>query len=335
MSAWRSDDYSNSFAKVRAGVRNSRNIALIDFLKLLRPNYAVVYRDIAIGYVAIMVTVLVAIEAERWEAPFWVVAPITGLLVGFWIAYLQLFIHEGAHWNLAADRDASDRVCNRLISWWAGLEVSRYRRVHFQHHRALGTTEDSEISYFFPLNFIFFAKGLLGIRAIEVFLAREALAKPPAEKATAVKKNPPRAIPALHREMIFGALFHIGCIVALLYFGYWAAAAGWAFGVGGVFPLFGALRQMLEHRSEEARADVDYRLTDHGAMARMFDDGVLARTLGGAGFNRHLLHHWEPTVSYTRLVDLEAFLLDTHLAEIIRARKTTYGRTFVRLIRRN
>lgn len=331
MSAWRSDDYSNSFGKVRAGVRNSSDVALIDFLKTLRPNYTIVYRDIAIGYIAIAVTVPVAITAEQWGAPFLVVTPITGLLIGFWIAYLQLFIHEGAHWNLAADRDASDRLCNRLISWWAGLEVSKYRRVHFQHHRALGTTQDSEISYFFPLNLIFFAKGLLGIRAIEVFLAREALAKP---AATGVK-NSPRIVPSPHKEMVVGALFHLVCILSLLYFGYWAVAAGWALGVGGVFPLFGALRQLLEHRSEEARPDVDYRLTDHGAMARMFDDGAFARTLGGAGFNRHLLHHWEPTVSYTRLADLEAFFLDTDLAEIIRDRRTTYGRTFVRLMKRN
>ena len=250
MSASRSEDYSNSFGKVRAGVRNSRNVALIDFLKSLRPNYTIVYRDVAIGYIAIAVTVLVAITAEQGGVPFLVVTPITGLLIGFWIAYLQLFIHEGAHWNLAEDRDASDRLCNRLISWWAGLEVSRYRRVHFQHHRALGTTQDSEISYFFPLNLIFFVKGLLGIRAIEVFLAREALAKPAATEAATGAKNPPRIVPSLHKEMVVGALFHLVCIVSLLYFGYWAVAAGWALGVGGVFPLFGALRQLLEHRSE-------------------------------------------------------------------------------------
>jgi hypothetical protein len=90
---------------------------------------------------------------------------------------------------------------------------------------------------------------------------------------------------------------------------------------------------LLEHRAEDARADVDYRVTDHGAVSRMFGDSLVARTFGGAGFNRHLLHHWEPTVSYTRLAELERFLLDTDAAAVVQARRTTYGETLVRLMR--
>ena len=41
----------------------------------------------------------------------------------------------------------------------------------------------------------------------------------------------------------------------------------------------------------------------HGTSAK--GDGPLASTLGGAGFNRHLLHHWEPKISYTRFRELE------------------------------
>jgi hypothetical protein len=40
------------------------------------------------------------------------------------------------------------------------IDVRDYRKVHFQHHRALGTVDDSEISYFFPLNLMFFVKGV-------------------------------------------------------------------------------------------------------------------------------------------------------------------------------
>jgi fatty acid desaturase len=65
----------------------------------------------------------------------------------------------------------------------------------------------------------------------------------------------------------------------------------------------------------------------------VFGDGLIARTFGGAGFNRHLLHHWEPGISYTRLPDLEHFLNDTDLRPIMESRKTTYGRVFWRLFR--
>ena len=43
-----------------------------------------------------------------------------------------------------------------------------------------------------------------------------------------------------------------------------------------MFPFFGALRQLLEHRDEEASVDVNYCVTDHGAATRIFGDGLFA-----------------------------------------------------------
>src|SRR5262249_36887016 len=135
-------DHSATFGRLRPLIANSRGEALIDFLKTLAPNYHVVYRDIAIGYVMLAGTLAGALAAEHLSAPRVAIAALGAVSVGYWIAYLQLFIHEGAHWNLAADRARSDRLCNLLISWLGGLEVTRYRKVHFLHHRALGTVAD-------------------------------------------------------------------------------------------------------------------------------------------------------------------------------------------------
>lgn len=101
--------------------------------------------------------------------------------------------------------------------------------------------------------------------------------------------------------------------------------------MGVFFPFFIGLRQLLEHRDEFAKGDVDYHRTPHGAVNRMFGSGPLASTFGGAGFNRHILHHWEPQLSYTRLKELEAYLMDTDFADILRSRRTTYVSIFVRL----
>jgi hypothetical protein len=98
-----------------------------------------------------------------------------------------------------------------------------------------------------------------------------------------------------------------------------------------VFPLLATLRQALEHRDDKARSDIDYAKTDQGAYTRLFGDGWFARTFGGAGFNRHLLHHWEPHVSYTRLADLERFLASTPIAAVMEMRRTSYGEAFRRL----
>jgi fatty acid desaturase len=252
MVASRLDDHSNAFGKLRFQVRDTSGGMLVDFLKTLQPDYSVVYRDIAFGYAALIVSVAAAVLAERAGAPFWLVTPLAALSIGYWIAYLMLFLHEGAHWNLAADPRVSDRICNGLVSWWAGLEVSKYRPIHFQHHRALGTTEDSEFSYFFPLNLVFITKGLLGIRAVEVLLARERMTKSQDKKAEAGVGS----VPPERKHAVIGALFHLTCIGALALSGNWASAAAWAMGVGAVFPFFGALRQLLEHRAEDARANV-------------------------------------------------------------------------------
>jgi fatty acid desaturase len=325
-------DYSGSFGKVRPHVINSRGETLSDFAKALKPNYFVVYRDIALGHILLIGTLALAIVAERLGAPPILVAVPGAISVGYWLAYLHLFIHEGAHWNLAPQRETSDRLCNLLISWWVGLEVKKYRKVHFQHHRALGTVDDSEHSYFFPLNVVFIAKALLVVRALEVVAARrKVLDKRAIRRSQEVEGQADG--PGLHKELVIGALVHTIVVAVLLWMGLWGSAAVWGAGAVVAFPFFATLRQLLEHRDEHARADVDYRKTDHGALARMFGDGLIARTFGGAGFNRHLLHHWEPGISYTRLPDLERFLKDTDLRPIIESRKTTYGRIFWRLFR--
>jgi len=44
-----------------------------------------------------------------------------------------------------------------------------------------------------------------------------------------------------------------------------------------------------------------------------------------------LLHHWEPSVSYTNLPELERYLLGTDAAKVIAARRSSYFSTFSRL----
>ena len=54
--------------------------------------------------------------------------------------------------------------------------------------------------------------------------------------------------------------------------------------------MFATLRQLLEHRPAPGQIA-------GAAVTRMFGTDLFSRTFGGAGFNRHLLHHIEPQVS--------------------------------------
>jgi fatty acid desaturase len=131
------------------------------------------------------------------------------------------------------------------------------------------------------------------------------------------------ALPLLYSLLLHGLL-----VASLLWVGAWPAALAWVLGVGSVFPFFSALRLMLEHRDLNADPAIDYEVESHGALSRMFGDDLFSATFGGAGLNRHLLHHWEPNVSYTLLPELESFLMRTEVAQVIEARRSSYFAIF-------
>lgn len=317
------DDLSGSFSKLRGGLTDSQGRSYAGFVRGLQPRWATVWRDVGLGYAALAgVVVLLTLLDGRHPALDVVLAIAGALLVGYAFAFVQLFLHEAAHYNIAPSRPLNDRLANWLIAAPIGQDIARYRQIHFDHHRFLGTTRDSENTYFRPLSPGFVVQTLTGWHAVRTYLGRDrrlAQAKPGKARAAAGG----RVTPWLYA----GLLAHLVLLGGLLAAGEYVAVAAWLAGIGAVFPFFGALRQLLEHRRPDADATVDYAARDHGAYSRMFGDGPVGRTLGGAGFNRHLLHHWEPQVSYTRLADLEAFLLDTAAAPIIEARRSSYPGT--------
>lgn len=319
------DDYSRTFSTLRGRLIGNTGERYVVFVRDLKPRYAIVYRDIAVGYVLLAVSFGLTVIAPAWGIPKLIAAPLGACLVGYWVAYLQLFLHEGAHYNLAGTKDQSDRICDFAISWLIGTKIRVYRPVHFQHHRQLGTTSDTEFTYFFPLNLLFFLKAAFAIRAIEVLLFRHASTEQNA--AVAAKDK------GAFLSLLAGATVHAAIVAISLYLGWWWAALAWILGMGIVFPTFGSLRQLLEHRDDAAPATTDFQTRNHGAYTRLFGNDVFSATFGGAGFNRHLLHHWEPQVSYTNLPALEAFLEGTEIKRVMDLRRTTYFETFRRLWR--
>jgi fatty acid desaturase len=321
------DDYSQKFSALRSGLVGGKGTSYLAFVRTLEPNYPQVYRDIAFGYACLALTLVLVATLAAWGLPKLLASIFGAVSIGYWVAYLQLFLHEGAHYNLAPDKAKSDRITDRAIAWLIGTSVETYRKVHFQHHRALGTPEDSEFSYFFPLNLKFLVKGLTGLRAIEVLLSRRSVVKDKSK----VQRDAVAASHHANNSILLGLAIHALILALCLALGLWWVALAWIGGVFSMFPLFGALRQLLEHRSFEAEPGIDYARQSHGALTRLFGDDLFSSTFGAAGFNRHLLHHWEPQVSYTNLPALESFLMQTQVGPIIEARRTTYAKAFRQL----
>ena len=302
-------------------------VAYRDFRRSLAPRYGRIWLQIAAGYAALagIPAALVLLDAPF---PWSIAAGVVGALaIGYVLAYLNNFFHEAAHYNLLPDRKRNDRVTNVLMAWLYGSTIADYRRVHYQHHRALGTTRDSENSYFDALRIRTILAALFGVRAVKAVRRRRRVAEIERRRGTrAAERRAPELWIAL------GVVIHLAIAAGLWALGSAAAALAWIFGVAFAAPFFIGLRQVLEHRSEDARADIDYTDVDQGAVTRLFGDGPVASTLGSAGFNRHALHHWDPNVSYTRLRDVETYLLRTPAAPAIRERQTTYSETFLRLL---
>lgn len=314
--------YTREFESVqRASVVDDGGCALSDFKRSLTPRYGVVWFHITCGYLAVILAVAGLLTLVGTQSLITQVAltALGGVWIGYWLAYLLLFFHEAAHFLIAPGKKWNDLLANTFIGSFVGLNIKSYRVTHFDHHRHHGTPMDTENTYFDPLNIQFLVESLFGIKAARVLLSRQ--------KHTAEKKASAIGVMTLIGAAINGAI-----VLSSLVSGHWQLAFAWCVGVLVFVPFFGAVRQVLEHRDSEALSTIDYHMVDHGAYNRMFGDGPIASTLGGAGFNRHLLHHWEPQISYTRLKELEDFVLRTSLQKPLQRSKTTYLKTFIALM---
>lgn len=305
-------DFSTNFSSRRMALNEETGGQYRAFLQSLTPHYGRVWRDIAFGYLMMALTLygIYLCQSGWW---FLLAIPLGGAFLGFWVAYIQLFIHEAAHYNLAADRKLSDRLGDVFIAWMVGTTIRDYRATHFPHHQRIGQPDDTEASYWNALTPRFLIETLTGIHALRVIRLRS--------KAGEARGDKKSRLPLLR-----GIMVHVVLLAALFWAGAWSSALAWMGAVGVIFPFFGTVRQLLEHRDPAT-------IETHEGMTRIFGDGPFASTFGGAGFNRHLLHHWEPTISYTRLRDYEEYIMTTSLAPVLRERSTTYFKAFAYILK--
>lgn len=290
------------------------------FRSTLSPSWLVVARDFALGYLmlaAVAMLVVLAVDAFDSLRILWVA--IGALLIGFWMAYIQLFLHEAAHFNFWPDRRWNDRLANLLIGVWVATSIRDYRRIHWDHHRFLGQPTDSERSYFSALGWRFLFESLFLVNAIRVIARRRSRLR---DKDAANHSGDSSGV----AMPIAAALAHSLVLGVCIWQGQVELALAWLIGNLMVYPLFGALRQLLEHRDVGASADVDYSVQPHGKLTRSFKAGPLGSFMGGAGFRWHDIHHFDPELSYTNLAQVDVFLQTSAAAAVARHERKSYLR---------
>ena len=289
----------------------------------LQPAFKKVIRDIIKGYAFLILVITACSMSLRFGllSPF-ITVPTGAFMVGYCLAYLHLFIHAAAHYDIHANKLKNDRICDYFIGVLFGIPVKNYRKIHWLHHNNLGTRNDSEHSYFNELNLIFLLKCITGIHTFSVIFSR---AKTSGQTNTQKSSR---------NYLLFVAFFHLLLLSILFIAAGWPMLLIWLGGLLVVFPLLATLRQLLEHRDIHASGKINYQDIDHGKVSRLFGKGFIDNSFGAAGFNKHLLHHWDPTISYTRLTEVEDFLTTCpKTANIIRESKTSYLKIFIALFK--
>jgi fatty acid desaturase len=280
------------------------------FRRRLVPKYAIVWRDIVICYLALAL----GVGIQAWIGPavsgpwHWALVVPFAIWTGYWLHGLVLFMHEAAHFGVHPKRAMNDRLSDWLICSVFAQNITSYRKVHWEHHRDFGGSGDTEISYRYALTFKFIFATLIGYHILRVKLRWLEGTTEPSDT-----QNKERTSLAGPIRFLF---LHGTILVFCVWSDRWDIAASWALGLFSFFPMFAALRTILEHRSE-------WEIPGRGDNF-MFGTDLLSSSYGQAGFNRHLLHHMDPQVSYTRFSDMETALMQTSLAGRIERARATY-----------
>jgi fatty acid desaturase len=288
------------------------------------PRYATIWLQLGAAYSALFLNALFCSRLASGELACKLVAVILcGAVFGYILAFIGLFLHEAGHFGLARNPRLNDWLASVFIAPWFGARVGGYREAHWGHHQRLGRISDPENSYFNGLSPGFILGRLFWGGTVSVVLSKVG--------APSARPQPSGPKHSAKWAALAGASLHTAIVAGLALAGQWITVIAWILGVTAFFPLFASLRQVLEHRSFDADPSADYFRIDHGALSRIFGSGPFSSTFGGAGFNRHLIHHFDPSVSCTQLAAVEAFLLKSNASEAVLSSRTTYLKTFVQL----
>lgn len=244
----------------------------------------------------------------------------------FFMQFYTIHFHEASHYNFHPNKKTNDLLATIFITPLIGLPIGPYRRSHWDHHLYLGSDRDTEISYMTELNMWALVKLFTGLYSLGVIARYMKNLSGPKNQAN---KNPSSKSKTKLKDNFLFILFIFGVthflIVLLLYMtiGPFSALA-WAYSVVISGPALAYLRQTLEHRASDFS---DY----NRATNRAFGTSLFAKCFGGAGFNRHILHHWSPKTHFTLFDDYEKFILNSSIKGNYLSSKINYKNTFLDL----
>src|SRR5688500_3086913 len=116
-------------------VKNGNGISYAVFRNSLQPRYPKVAFDITKAYLfLLLIATLLIFFHSTIQAFWWLIIPLAALMIGYTAAYLALFIHEAAHYNIHPVKKKNDSLATIFLCLPFGLSLKSYRKIHWQHH---------------------------------------------------------------------------------------------------------------------------------------------------------------------------------------------------------
>jgi fatty acid desaturase len=300
-------------------VINSEGLSYTTFRQTLKPDYFKTSLHIFTGMICLAALLfifsIIENQLQGWQL---LTIPVFSILIGFTIAFINLFIHEAGHYYLHANKKTNDLLANIFLCSWTGLHIKVYRKIHWLHHQHLATPIDPENSYFNVLSGKFIFETFSGIHVLRIMLNknnREILGQDLRKKSI--------------QMLLAGLVVNGTFLFVAIWLGNYQLVVVWVLAMLVFFPFFATIRQLLEHRDELASSDNAFYNSPKRKISRLFTNSIFSNVLGPAGFNKHMIHHWDPILPFTALGKVEVFLAGCdRTKEIIERSKTTYFAAF-------
>lgn len=310
-----------------AHLTNKDGISYQEFRKTLMIKQNTIFFNMLLPW--FMIGLALLLFAGLREKIYWsgILTIPLAIWISFWMHAFTLHFHEAAHFNIHRNPKVNDVLAWILLTPFTGISINEYRASHWKHHLFLGTMGDTETSYAEPLSIKTILESLSGAYLIKIVNRYfHYFRKLDSTKSQTHSTQTFALTLSLMLSVQLIVMISLLCISPF-------AATAWVLNLFVFGPFIARIRQTLEHRPFDARNNFDSAQTNQAACNRIFGGDLFSRSFGAAGFNRHLLHHYEPRVSYTCFDEFEAFLLETELRETIESCRLNYWGTFRRLLR--
>ena len=308
-------------------LKNNSGLRYLDFRKKLKPAYYKVWIDMLFCFLMMFLPVLLFSVFANHSIATYVLVPLCALWSAFWIQAYNLFFHESAHFNIHDNKNINDMISNIVFTPFFGVLVKSYRLSHWEHHKHLGSAKDTEISYMTAVSLSNALQMVLGIYHVKMILKYFKNFKSVGSK---INRNSRSSIFLF--TLLIAVFFQFSISYLMLMYVSTAACLSWIIAYFFLYPMISNLRQTLEHRPTDLHQS--FTTTDSRAVNRIFGTDFFSKYFGAAGFNRHLLHHYDPLISYTNFNELESFLKDTQVAEKVSSTRSTYPEVFKIILKR-